>query len=98
MKSPWSDPASTRTLAAAPALPTLSATVNGQSVKLSWNVPDTNGASIKRYEIQRFPSIDVDNTNRPPDDDSDLDVVNDWGDDAIDSTDPEENDLGGNDR
>jgi titin len=90
-ESGWSDMASTRTLAAAPALPTLSATVNGQSVELSWTEPDANGASITRYEIQRFPSIDADNTNSPPDDDTDPDVVNDWGDDAVE--DPTDDDV-----
>ena len=86
-ESAWSTPIlTTMTADAAPDMPVLSATVNGQDIVLSWTVPDDNGVPITRYEIQRFPSISRDNTNEPNDTDSDPDVINDWGDDAVDST------------
>ena len=68
--SGWTTMFTGTTNAAAPDLPMLRARAEGQNVVLSWNTPDDNGASIMRYEIQRFPSIDdVGN------------VENDWGDD-----------------
>ena len=81
--SGWSNMASGRTAAEAPETITLDAMVDGQDVILSWDEPDDNGASIMRYEIQRFPSIVADTAN---DDDEDPDVNNDWGDDAVDET------------
>ena len=92
--SGWSNMISATTQSDAPDTPTLRATVSGQDVVLNWNTPDANGESIMRYEIQRFPSISADNTNTPPDTDSDPDVINDWGDDAVDSSTAAENDLG----
>ena len=90
-ESGWSNMATATTQSDAPDTPTLTATVMGQDVVLNWNTPDANGESIERYEIQRFPSIGPDGA----DDDSDPDVVNDWGDDMVDSTTAEDNDLGG---
>ncbi len=90
-ESPWSNMISATTDADAPDTPTLTATVSGQDVVLNWNTPDANGKSIMRYELQRFPSIGPDGDDVG----DDPDVINDWGDDAVDSTTPAENDLGG---
>ena len=73
---------SDRTAASAPEMPELKATPDGQNVVLTWNEPDNNGSAITSYQIQRFPSIDATG-----------DVVNVWGDDAVDPTTEEGNDL-----
>ena len=66
----WSAMFNGTTNAAAPDKMMLRARAEGQNVVLSWDTPDDNGASIMRYEIQRFPSIDDEGN-----------VENDWGDD-----------------
>ncbi len=49
---PWSAAASAMTAAGAPDAPTLMATATGtDSIQLTWNVPDANGATITGYEI-----------------------------------------------
>ena len=75
--SPWSNMATDATEAARPDLPTLEATVSGQSVTLTWNTPDNNGSPIQRYEIQRFPSIGTDTDGDMMIDTNDVD--NEWG-------------------
>ena len=67
-ESAWSNMDTATTAADAPDFPTLTAEVSGQDVVLNWNTPDANGKSIMRYEIQRFPSIQADDTNTPSDD------------------------------
>ena len=51
---PWSDAASAMTTAGNPEAPMLTAVATGAtSVQLSWTVPDSNGATITEYQIQR---------------------------------------------
>ncbi len=50
---PWSAAASAMTVAGNPDAPTLTAVATGaDSIQLSWNVPDANGATITGYELQ----------------------------------------------
>ena len=51
---PWSDAASAMTTAGNPEAPVLTAVATGStSIQLSWTVPDSNGATITEYQIQR---------------------------------------------
>ena len=58
------------TTSAVPDMPVLTATADGQSIVLTWTVPDDNGESISSYQIQRLPSVATDETSQ-----------NEWGDD-----------------
>ena len=52
---PWSDAASAMTVAGNPEAPTLMATATGaDSIQLTWNVPNANGATISGYQLQRW--------------------------------------------
>ena len=51
---PWSDAMSAMTEAGNPNAPTLNAIATGAtSIQLTWTVPDSNGATITAYELQR---------------------------------------------
>ena len=50
---PWSAAATAMTAAGNPDAPTLTATATGaDSIQLTWNVPDANGATITGYDLQ----------------------------------------------
>ena len=52
---PWSDAATAMTEAGNPDAPMLTATATGTtSIRLTWNVPDANGATISGYQLQRW--------------------------------------------
>ena len=56
---PWSAPASDMTHAGNPDAPTLMATPTGaDSIQLTWNVPDANGATITGYQLLRWDNGD----------------------------------------
>ena len=52
---PWSDAASAMTAAGYPDAPMLTAVATGAtSIQLTWTVPDSNGATITGYELQKM--------------------------------------------
>ncbi len=56
---PWSDPVSAMTAAGNPDKPTLTATATGaDSIQLTWNVPNANGATITGYQLVRWDNAD----------------------------------------
>ena len=65
---PWSASATAMTEAGNPDAPVLNAVATGDdSIQLTWNVPNANGATITEYQLQRWDSNDDD----------------DWGDNLL---------------
>ena len=65
---PWSDAASAMTAAGYPDAPMLTAVATGAtSIKLTWTVPDSNGATITGYELVKWDASNSDwvGTNLP---------------------------------